>query len=242
MRNATAIGPRWQLHCYAKVRPIGAILIRRMEVRPFSTSRSHCSNTLPLRPSSPSRTRGCSTSCAAHDDLRVAGAADGDLGGVASHQQSRPANWSRCSMRCWRTQRAFARPSLAYCSCARATRSARLPLLTTRHRRMLRCDKRGALSAAPGGWPWSASCSTKQMVHIADHAIVRGRHPLSPPLVELGGARTILGVPMLKENELVGAISDLPPGGPAVHRQADRAGAEFCRASRHRHRECAAAQ
>ena len=34
----------------------------------------------------------------------------------------------------------------------------------------------------------------------------------------------------------------LPPGGPAVHRQADRAGAELRRPGRHRHREHAAAQ
>ena len=34
----------------------------------------------------------------------------------------------------------------------------------------------------------------------------------------------------------------LPPGGAAVHRQADRAGAELRRAGRHRHREHAAAQ
>ena len=47
---------------------------------------------------------------------------------------------------------------------------------------------------------------------------------------------------MLKDDELVGAISHLPPGGPAVHRQADRAGAELRRAGRHRHREHAAAQ
>ena len=39
--------------------------------------------------------------------------------------------------------------------------------------------------------------------------------------VELGGYRTIAAVPMLKENELVGAI-DLPPGSSSVYRQADR--------------------
>ena len=32
---------------------------------------------------------------------------------------------------------------------------------------------------------------------------------------------------MLKEGELIGAISHLSSGGPAIHRQADRAGAEF---------------
>ena len=43
---------------------IGAIAIYRQEVRPSPTSRSSWSRTSPPRPSSPSRTRGCSTSCA----------------------------------------------------------------------------------------------------------------------------------------------------------------------------------
>ena len=34
-------------------------------------------------------------------------------------------------------------------------------------------------------------------------------------------------VPMLKDDELVGAIVHLPPGGPPLHRQADRAGEKF---------------
>ena len=45
-----------------------------------------------------------------------------------------------------------------------------------------------------------------------------------------------------RTSELIGIIVHLPPAGPAVHRQADRAGDKLRRASRHRHRECAAAQ
>ena len=56
------------------------------------------------------------------------------------------------------------------------------------------------------------------------------------------GARTVLAVPMLKENELIGVDRHLSPGGAAVHRQADRAGHELRRAGRHRHREHAPAQ
>src|SRR6516165_7912034 len=50
---------------------------------------------------------------------------------------------------------------------------------------------------------------TKQIVHIADLAASQGyaeRDPLVVKAVEVGGVRTLLGVPMLKENELVGAI------------------------------------
>jgi GAF domain-containing protein len=51
---------------------------------------------------------------------------------------------------------------------------------------------------------------TKKVVHIADLAaeqsyIERVSHTI--PAVELGGVRTLLMVPMLKENELVGAIA-----------------------------------
>ena len=51
--------------------------------------------------------------------------------------------------------------------------------------------------------------STNQIVHIADLAASRGyaeRDPVVVAAVELGGVRTLLGVPMLKEDELVGAI------------------------------------
>ena len=45
---------------------------------------------------------------------------------------------------------------------------------------------------------------TKQIVHIPDVATDPAHH--QHPLVLLGGARTLLCIPMLKENELVGAI------------------------------------
>src|SRR5499427_8338382 len=51
--------------------------------------------------------------------------------------------------------------------------------------------------------------TTKQMVHIADLVASRGyieRDPVVVAAVELGGVRTLLGVPMLKEDELIGAI------------------------------------
>jgi signal transduction histidine kinase len=50
---------------------------------------------------------------------------------------------------------------------------------------------------------------TNQTVHIADLAASRGyveRDPVVVAAVELGGVRTMLGVPMLKEDKLIGAI------------------------------------
>ena len=55
----------------------------------------------------------------------------------------------------------------------------------------------------------SRIATTKQLVHIADLATSRGyaeRDPVVVAAVELGGVRTMLGVPMLKEGELIGAI------------------------------------
>jgi GAF domain-containing protein/ActR/RegA family two-component response regulator len=52
--------------------------------------------------------------------------------------------------------------------------------------------------------------ATKQVVHTADITTIASyleRNPFVVTPVELGGYRTILGVPMLKDNELIGAIT-----------------------------------
>jgi GAF domain-containing protein len=51
---------------------------------------------------------------------------------------------------------------------------------------------------------------TKQTIQIADLAARQGyaeRHPVSVEAVELGGVRTLVWVPMLKDNELIGIIA-----------------------------------
>src|SRR5262249_25637782 len=58
--------------------------------------------------------------------------------------------------------------------------------------------------------PLARATRTKQVVHIADIRTEQAyieRDPLFVPLADLAGARTLLVVPMLKENELVGAIA-----------------------------------
>ena len=88
--------------------------------------------------------------------------------------------------------------------------------------------------------------TTKNIVHIADYAeeaiYKEQHHPAAVALGELGGARTYLVVPMLKDTEIAGAI--------AIYRQQVRPFAdkqielvtEFRRPGGDRHREHAAAQ
>ena len=59
------------------------------------------------------------------------------------------------------------------------------------------------------GSPMDGIVRTRQVAHLSDITTVQGYLEGDRPLMdlaELGGARTVAGVPMLKENELVGAI------------------------------------
>jgi len=59
--------------------------------------------------------------------------------------------------------------------------------------------------------PLGRVVASKSLIHIADlsadEAYVEGRHQRITRAVELGGVRTLLVVPMLKDNELVGAFT-----------------------------------
>ena len=64
----------------------------------------------------------------------------------------------------------------------------------------------------PPDTPLGGVASTKQVVHIADLSRLQSyveRHPFTVAGVELGGFRTALGVPMLKDNELIGSFTIL---------------------------------
>ena len=69
--------------------------------------------------------------------------------------------------------------------------------------------KRAPLRPKPSH-PFSRMGATKQVIHCLDAAALPGYVEKSDPevieAVELGGVRTFLGVPMLKENELLGAL------------------------------------
>jgi len=71
--------------------------------------------------------------------------------------------------------------------------------------------KRNLLQISQGG-PLEQVIDTKQVVHIADLKELRPyreRHPTLVVAVELGGFRTCLMVPMLRDDELLGVISIL---------------------------------
>jgi signal transduction histidine kinase len=70
--------------------------------------------------------------------------------------------------------------------------------------------KREPLLRPPPDAPLGRVATTKQVVHIADIRTTPSyieRNPFVVAAVELGGYRTVLAVPMLKENELIGSIN-----------------------------------
>ena len=69
--------------------------------------------------------------------------------------------------------------------------------------------KRDPAIRPPPDAPLGRVASTKQIVHIADLSKLQSyieHHPFVVAGVELGGFRTALGVPLLKDNDLVGSM------------------------------------
>ena len=91
----------------------------------------------------------------------------------------------------------------------------------------------------------AVSCRTKQVVHIADLRTIEPYLEGDPPVravADLGGCAHARRRPDAQGRRTDRRHRHLPPGGPAIHRQADRAGQEFRRPGRHRHREHPPAQ
>ena len=68
---------------------------------------------------------------------------------------------------------------------------------------------KGALFQPAAGVPMARLAETRRPVHVADYREERGyldRDPLAVAVVEDAGLRTLLGVPMLKDGEVVGVI------------------------------------
>ena len=115
----------------------------------------------------------------------------------------RLASWSRCSRPCWRMPHASARPISAYCRSlegdAFRPRDAQCTagLADIRRREpVIRLDRDLARIVA-----------TKQIIHVADLAdrLFTPRDPIAR-IYRVAGVRTLLVVPMLKDEELIGAI------------------------------------
>jgi GAF domain-containing protein len=72
-------------------------------------------------------------------------------------------------------------------------------------------EARQRISIRPGGKnPLGQMIATKKLVHTIDMAATESyadREPVTVAAVELGGVRTLLAVPMVKENQLVGAFT-----------------------------------
>ena len=66
-------------------------------------------------------------------------------------------------------------------------------------------DARRRSPAVPAGGPLRRVVETKQMIHVTD--LAADERYASTRVVRLAGARAYLGVPMLKERELIGAIA-----------------------------------
>ena len=139
---------------------------------------------------------------------RGAGAADRDLRGAAGHLQLARRAASRCSRPCWRTRCASARPSSAICSFATETASVSSPLHNAPPAFAEAAAARSVATRVRYA-RFGRLAETKQVVHIADLAADQAyieRDPFVVASVELGGFGPLLVVPMLKENDLIGAI------------------------------------
>src|SRR5262249_14959983 len=121
---------------------------------------------------------------------------------------ARQVNWSQCSRPCWQMPCAFVRRRSVRCISAREMASAPL-LFRTPRPRMSRARTRGLIRPPPDA-SLGRLLATKQVVQIADVKTIPSYlegNPFVVTPVDLGGYRTTLAVPMLKENELTGAIT-----------------------------------
>ena len=119
-----------------------------------------------------------------------------------------PAILSRCLHPCWRMLFASVTPSLAASIASKATactssRHTMYRRRTTQHAGFHRFIQAQNISSG-------RMRRTKSVVQITDAATDPGyveRRPEMVAAVELGGVRTMLAVPMLRENDLVGVFA-----------------------------------
>ena len=135
----------------------------------------------------------------------------------------RRAIWSRCSRPCWKTQRVSARPSSASYSAVEAKRIARRARIGMPPALAEYSTGDARRSRPPDPASLSIAVQTKQVDTHAD-AAEADRIRVRAATPKLGGARTLLAC-RCSRRRVDRRDRHLSPGGAAVHRQADRAGA-----------------
>ena len=203
---------------------IGAIVIYRQEVRPFTDKQIELVRTSPRRPSSPSRIRGCSTSCASAPDSQSLEQQTATAEVLQGHQ---PLAWraaDRCSDDAGESRCTSLRGELRHASTARRTMRSVVAAMLRRAARV-RASMQDSIRLSPSAAfarsvvRYSKAGRSHSPTSRADPDYTRASQASSWAASALCSA-----VPMLKDGELIGAIVIYAPGGAAVHRQADRAG------------------
>ena len=199
---------------------VGSITIYRKEVRPLATSRLHWFRTSPPRPSSPSRTRGCSMSCVNRYSSRrqrqmFCGSSVGRRrirAGIPDHAGKRGPN----------LQRKIGGPASEWGDfrvVAMRNAPARLPNFG---------GATGDERPSPRTAIRHAAANTKQVLHIPDVATEPGYIDPAPRLAHA----VFAGATSPRRADAQGRRADrchrhLSPRGATVHREANRAGHNF---------------
>jgi GAF domain-containing protein len=190
--------------------PVGAILIRRMEVRPFSNKQIALLETFAhqaaiaienvrLFEAEQQRTHELSESLeqqtATSEVLRVISASPGELERVFQAMLENATRVCASKFGTMYLKEGNAFRTVAMHGAPEAYVEARM--------------REPVFHPGPGTG-LARAIETKQIVHIADvttEKVYADRDPLRVAAVELGGVRTLVEVPMFKDNELVGVIS-----------------------------------
>jgi GAF domain-containing protein len=190
--------------------PIGAILIRRMEVRPFSEKQIALLETFAaqaviaientrllneLRQRTADLSEALDQQTATADVLRVISSSPHDVKPVFEAMLDKA------------TRLCEAKFGHLYLWDGEA-----FNIVAMRNTPPALADVRQNVPILPGSnEPLGRMVATKSVIHIADTAAeqsyIKRSHPAVVTAVELGGIRTLVAVPMLKDNDLVGAFT-----------------------------------